>query len=303
MKNCFIFLSLLLFSTMLFSKQAVEYDYELDAYYSNISAFIDLDSDKEILNAIDMSEFAIYKQLLLNTFSPNIILFEASINPMSIFGLYFRKYNENLYNKANIQDTNLIKTLSAGFEEPYAFSFFIGRMMLFQNKQSELEGQKVGKNRAYMGYLTSVGDYSIKDNKAYRNRWVNFEFKLKGTREKKDVDLDWSFRVGTTINENQDFTNSIYVGARRSSIDYKKSADSFLYNSAFSTMLALSADSFKLIDAEIMVEKKWPLSWSQKISLGLGIGYLYSSGDKYSGALKEQGVDNHQLLFRPNLKW
>lgn len=293
-----ILLSICLVSTA-FAERSLEYDYELDAYYSNISLFIDLEPEQEIYNAIDMSEVDIYKRLLMKSFSINIILFEASLHPMSLIGLGFRSNNERLYNSATLQSTNLIKAATAGYEEPYSLSFFIGRMMIFQNNPED----RVGKNRAYMGYLTSVGDYSIKDNRAYKNRWINFEYKLKGTRKKEDADLDWSFRVGTKLNSNRDFANSIYIGARRSSIDYKKSALSLLYNSAFSTMLGVNASNYELSEAELTIEKKWPLRWAEKMSFGLALGYLYNSGQKYSGALRDEGVNNHQLIFRPNLTW
>ena len=292
-------MSTFLIASLLSAEALVEYDYELDAYYSNVSAFIDLDPDQEITNAIEMSERDIYTSLFFNTFSPNIVLFEASLNPMGIFGLYFRANNEDLYTKSNIQNTNLVKAITAGFEEPYAFSFFVGRMMIFQNTPED----RIGKNRAYMGYLISVGDSSIKDNQAYTNRWINIEYKLKGTRIKNDVDLDWSFRIGAKINGNRDFANTLYIGARRSSINYKKSVWSLVENSAFSTMLSVSTETFKFTEGEMMVEKKWPLSWTQKMSFGLGLGYLYHSKEKYRGVLREDGIDNHQLIFRPNLKW
>jgi len=283
----------------LFADDLIEYDYEVDIYYSNISAYIDLDRDNNITDAINFSEDEIYTNLISNAFNPNIFLLEASIHPMGIAGLYFRKNHEDLYIKSKIQDFNWIKALTAGFEEPYALSFFVGRMMIFKNKEDDY----IGKNRGFVGTLLSIGDYTIKDNFAHYDKWYNIEFKLKGTKEKKDKDLDWSFRVGTTIHENSNFVNNIYVGARRSSIDYKKSDWSIIYNSAFSVMVAVSADSFELTESEFMVEKKWPLSWSEKISFGLGIGYLYNSGNKYTGKLREEGVDNHQLIFRPNLKF
>ena len=277
----------------------IEYDYELDIYYSNVSAFIDLDRDNNITDATSYSEIKIYTDLLLNTFKPNIFLLEASIHPASMGGLYFRKNHESLYDKSEIENFNLVKSVTAGFEEPHALSFFIGRMMVFKNKQDDY----IGKNRAYIGTLVSIGDYSIKDNLEHYDKWYNIEVKLKGTRNKKDRDLDWSFRVGTKIHENKDFVNNIYVGARRSSIDYKKSAWSIIHNSAFSVMIAVSAETFALTESELIVEKKWPLSWSEKVSFGLGIGYLYNSGDKYNGDLREEGIDNHQLIFRPNLTW
>ncbi|MEA2091697.1 MAG: hypothetical protein U9O83_04925, partial [Campylobacterota bacterium] len=138
----------------------VEYDYEIDAYYSNVSAFIDLDRDNNITDATNFTEAQIYTDLILKTFNPNIFLLEASVHPMSVGGLAFRNNYEELYDKSKIQDFNMVKALTAGFEEPYALSFFVGRMMVFKNK----ENSRIGKNRAYVGYLVTIGDYSIKDN-------------------------------------------------------------------------------------------------------------------------------------------
>lgn len=299
MRN-FVVLSLLIgIWSNLFSESLIEYDYELDAYYSNVSAFIDLDRDNNITDATNFSETQIYTKLILNTFNPNIFLLEVAVHPMGIGGLYFRQNYGDMYEKSKIEDFNLVKAVTAGFEEPYSVSFFVGRMMVFKNKEDDY----IGKNRAYIGYLVSVGDYSIKDNLAHYDKWYNLEFKLKGTRNSDDRDLDWSFRIGTRLHQNSDFENSIFIGARRSSIDYKKSAWSFIYNSAFTTMLAVNSKTFELSEAEIMLEKKWPISWSEKVSFGLGLGYLYNSGEKYSGALQDEGIDNHQLILRPNFKW
>ncbi len=283
----------------LLGDNAVEYDYEVDIYYSNVSAFIDLDRDANITDATSFSETQIYTTLFKNSFNPNIFLLEASVHPMGLGGIYFRKSHEDIYDRSKIQNFNWIKALTAGFEEPYSLSFFVGRMMVFKNQKND----RIGKNRAYLGTLVSVGDRTIKDNLVHYDKWVNIEYKLKGTRNNKDKDLDWSFRVGTRIHQNNNFTNNIYIGARRSSIDYKKSVHSFIYNSAFSTMIALNTDSFNLNEAEFMLEKKWPLSWGKKLSFGLGIGYLYNSGEKYRGKLREEGTDNHQVMLRPNFKW
>jgi len=295
-KLFFIFIFII---NSLFAEDLVEFDYELDAYYTNVSAFVDLDTVNEITDANEQTEAQIYKGLLLNSLSPNIFLIEASIHPMSLAGMYFRHEHEEKYATAQVQDFNWVKTMTAGFEEPYSFSFFVGRMLVFKKENSE----HIGNNRAYIGYLISVGNYTIKDNYAHRDDWANIEFKLKGTREKKNKDLDWSFRVGARLHTNHDFVDTLYVGARRKSIDYKKSVYSFIYNSAFNTMIAVDAKEFKLTEAEFVVEKTWPLSYSEKMSFGIGVGYLYYSENKYTGELKEDGIDNHQILFRPNLKW
>ncbi|MEA2073283.1 MAG: hypothetical protein U9O86_06820 [Campylobacterota bacterium] len=304
MKNVFMFtFTLFILNATLFAEDMVEYDYELDAYYSNVSAFIDLDKDHDITDASSQSELDLYSNLMLNSLNPNIFLVEAAVHPMSIFGLYFRKINEDLYSDATLQNFSLVKALTAGFEEPYSLSFFFGRMMVFKNTKDKFDNQRVGKNRAYIGYLVSVGDHTIKDNLVYFNRWLNFEYKLKGTREKQDRDLDWSFRVGYKANSNENFVDSVYIGARRSSIDYKESAWSRLYNSAFSAMIEASATTGKIINTELTVEKKFPISWVEKVSFGVEVGYLYTSDEKYRGVLKDDGVNNHQLILRPNLKF
>ncbi|EQB39955.1 hypothetical protein M947_05060 [Sulfurimonas hongkongensis] len=283
----------------LFAEDLISYDYEVDAYYSKALMFINLDEDNNITDALNYAEEDIYKDMFLNTFNPNVLVLEVSLHPMSLFGLYFRQNHESTYERSKTNSFNPVKVITAGFEEPYSFSFFVGRMMVFKNKKDS----HIGNNRAYMGFLLRVGDYSIKDNLAHYDKWYNIEYKLQGTRKTDERDLDWSFRVGTKIHQNSDFANSIFIEARRSSIDYKKSEWSFIYNSAFSSMFAISSDTLKLTEAELMLEKKWPLSLSQKISFGLSIGYLYNTGEKYKGALKEEGIDRHQLILRPNFKW
>ena len=281
------------------AENLIEYDYELDIYYSNVSAFIDLDRDHNVTDATNWSEYKIYSTLVKKTFNPNIFLVEAAFHPMAYGGMWYRKHYPQKYEKASINDFNFIKALSAGWEEPYSISFFVGRMMIFRNEKS----RHIGKNRAYMGYLLTLGNKTIKDNMAYKDHWFNTEFKLKGIRELEDKDLDWSFRIGYRGHSNKDIANTIFIGARRSSIDFKRSIWSLRYNSAFESLLEVSADRLKLTKASLILEKKFPLNYLTKVTFGLGIGYQYLGQDRYGGALKDEGIDKHQLIIRPNLKW
>lgn len=287
------FVLLCCLSVLVEANDFIAFDYELDAYYSNISAFIDLDKNKTIEDGGHLSEKEIYTNLLYHSLHPNIFLVEISLNPMPILGVYFKKHYEKL-------DTlDLVKALTAGFEEPYALSFFIGRMMVFQTNNET----HIGKNRAYIGVLVSVGDKSIKDNLLYNNRWYEVELKLKGTREQEYRDLDWSFRLGSRIHQNHDFVDSLYIGMRRSSIDYKKSINSLLYNSAYSVLVEFDKKTMQPIKSEFLLEKKFPISSRYKMVFGIEVGYLYTSSHRYRGVLQNIGVDNHQVVLRPNIKF
>ncbi len=277
----------------------IEYDYELDLYYSNVSIFIDIDNENNVTDASDFSEKQIYSRLFANAFQPNIILLEASLNPMPIAGLYFRRQNEELYQKTNIGDFNLVRSLTAGFNEPYALSFFLGRMMVFNRAKKG----HLGVNRAFIGTMLSASGHTIKENRAYKDKSLIIEFKLKGTRQYTEHALDWSFRVGSKVHSNHDFVNTLYVGVRRSRIDFNKSSFSLFYNTAYSAFFSVSAETFQLTETELTIEKKWPSHFFYKTVYGLELGYLYNGDEKYRGALREDGIDTHVLIIRPSISF
>ncbi len=296
MKKILTILSLL--SIMVKAEKLIEYDYEADIYYSNISAYLDLDSDRNITDGSRLSETELYKDLFLKSFSPNVFLVEASVHPMNYLGMAFRDQNEQLYTPDKRQDFNFVKAMTAGFEEPYSLSFFLGRMMVFKKNNTD----RPGNNRAYMGYLLTIGDQSIKDNQTHPDKWLNFEIKLKGTRDKKESDLDWSFRLGARLHGNPDFVDAVYLGARRKRIDYNKGFFSFIYNVAYSSLVAVSINSFEITEGTFIIDKIYPTGY-KSLSFGMGIGYLYTSKNKYLGALRDAGVDRHRVIFRPNFKY
>lgn len=290
----------LLLPLICFGDDLVSFDYELDLYYSNVSAFINLDRDKNITDGTDLSEKEIYKGLLKNSIYPNIFLTELAFHPMAWSGMWYRKHHSEAYKRASYKDINIIKLLTAGWEEPYSISFFIGRMLVFKRKNAT----HIGKNRAYMGLLLTLGNKTLVDNLQYRDKWYCVEYKLKGTRELEDKDLDWSFRIGYRHHNNTNIANTLYIGARRSSVDFLKSIWSLRYNSAFDTLLEVDEKHFLLTKAQVILEKKWPFtSYGHNYAFGLGVGYLYYGKKRYSEALRKEGYEKHQIIFRPNLKW
>lgn len=294
-----LYLLLFCFIITVQAETTIEYDYELDLYYSNISMFIDVDAENNVTDASDFSEQQIYTNLLNNVFRPNIILLEASLNPMPIAGLYFRQQNEDLYQKTNISNFNLVRSLTAGFDEPYAFSFFFGRMLVFnRSKKGHL-----GVNRAFIGTLLSVSGHSIKENRAYEDKSLIIEFKLKGTRKYTAHSLDWSFRVGSKLHSNHNFTNTLYMGLRRSRVDFDKSRLSLFYNTAYSAFFSVSAQTFQLTETVLSIEKKWPSMLFYKTVYGLETGYLYNGDEKYRGRLRNEGIENHVFIIRPSISF
>ena len=113
-------------------------------------------------------------------------------------GVYTKKYHRKTYDDAYVTDEfNYIKAMTAGFEEPYALSFFMGDVVTFTNPKGERES----KNKGYLGYLLSLGDKHIKDNEIIDEEWYELEIKVKGDRDFDTHKLGYSFRLGIKMHE------------------------------------------------------------------------------------------------------
>lgn len=280
-------------------EEKVVFDYELDAYYSNISWTFAL-SDAPIENATDKSELNVYYDLLRNSFPIRFLIVELSVNPLPVLGVYLKKNERDYYDRSVIFDNvNLIDAITAGFHEPYALSFFLGNTVKF----TEPGQTHAGSNRAYAGWLISLSDQHIAQNILVPDNALELEWKIIGSRGLDDYKLGWSYRIGMKLHQNSEITDSIYIGFRRSRLDFESDALSFLNNSAFEYTSIFSKDSFESIGHEFYFEKKFPIIlWGKKMGLNFGLGYIYQGNNKYSGTLK-QTVERDQLVIRPNIQF
>lgn len=275
-----------------------EWSYELDAYYSNVSYDIPLATDR-VPNLGEVTEFEIYRYLIPRSFLPRFINVEASVNPMPVFGVYLRNNQEEFYRSCRLSDDfNFIESITAGFREPYALSVFFGNLADFV-KPGET---RKGGNRAYIGYLFSVGDHHITHNNLIDDRWLEIEWKLKGDRNFADEKLSWSFRVGGRIHENPEIADTLYLGLRRSNTDFRVDGLSWLKNTSTTLMTELAANDLRFLRQEVVFGKKYPLK-SLGMALSFDLGGIWESGRNYGGSLAGDRYDGKSftVVLRPNL--
>ncbi len=277
----------------------VEFEIELDAYYSNISWTFAL-TDTPVPNAKDKSEMQIYYDLLKNSFPPRFIIFELSVNPMPLLGVYLKDQERDFYKDSTVEGINMVDAITAGFDVPYAASLFIGNTVKF----TEPGALKAGGNRAYSGFLLSFSDQHIKENVLVNDKSYEVELKILGSRPLTDYKLKWSYRIGMKLHENRDVTDSVYIGFRRSRLDFESDALSILNNSAIEVKSTFDINGYNPIEHILYFEKKFPVEWwGKKLGLNFGLGYLYQGPDKYRGSLKTEGVDTDRLIIRPNIQF
>ncbi len=280
--------------------KCIEFEYELDAYYSNISWTFPL-THKPIANARDKSEWDIYTDLLLKAIPPRFIILELSLNPLPVTGVYLKDKERQFYDDSVIfNDLNLVEAITAGFEEPYAVSLFIGNTVKFTRPGT----RKAGSNRAYAGLLISWTDKHIKQNDLIDDQSYEIEWKILGSRDLNDYKLKWSYRIGAKLHEHPEITDSVYIGFRRSRLDFESAAFSWINNSAFEVTSIFSKETYNPIGHEIYFEKKFPTTiGGKKVGINFGLGYIYQGANKYTGTLKQQGVNTDQIIIRPNIQF
>lgn len=276
-----------------------EFGHELDPYYTNISYSIPLTNDP-IPEETGKNELAIYGKLFANSLVPRFMLIEAAVFPMPLLGVGAKQYTPDFYRVFNVGsgNLNLLEAVTAGFQEPYALSVFFGDMISFVKPGEE----KVCSNKGYMGYLFSYSNQHIKRNVLIPDHSLEAEWKLKGDRVFKDDKLSWSFRVGAKVHENEDIANSVYLGFRRSNLDFSANFLSFLENSSIDFRWDFSVKDGRPLRQEYTIGKKFPISrWH--VALKLDVGVIWGDPAQYKGSLRDNNYQSIVAVIRPNIEF
>jgi hypothetical protein len=274
--------------------EGAEVVWELDAYYTSAGLHLPL-TDEPVPDGGQMSEREVYQRLFLDSFTPRLLLLEASVYPMPVLGTWIRKHEPGFYDDFAVGDVKVVETATAGFQEPWALSAFIGSEMEFTRPGK----QRRGTNKGYMGYLVSYGKKHIKENRLIDDDWWEFEWKLKGERDFDDEHLSWSFRVGTRAHRNEEIADLVYLGARRSDVNFAGKFLSFLENSNLDLKWEFTRHGTRFVRQDLVFGKNYPIKrWGMTLSLDMGV--IYEKNEKYDGALRDSDADTLILVLRPN---
>jgi len=276
-----------------------QFGYELDPYYSSAS-WIKNFSNEDIPVIDDLNELNIYQTLIADSLTPDFILFELSVNPLPILGTYLRNQMPSLYEDGQGVgvDGQLVESVTAGFEEPFALSVFAGRVVRFAPPEGM---ESKGDNMGYIGYLLTVGNQHIQNNVLIKDNWAEVEWKIKGKRDTKLQFLSWSMRIGAKFHEHSDISDTFMVGIRRDRIDYSKNKDSFFRDIGFEYRLDVLQHNLSPSRQQLIVDKHWPLK-EKGLTLSLGFGAVWEGNGRYTGALAKE-ASGLAWVFRPNIRF
>jgi len=274
-------------------------DLELDAYYTPISMTLPFVAGADERD-VEKAEFKTYRDMFARALVPRFLVLEASVNPLPLAGVLIREHARSFYDDTQFApSTNLVKSLTAGFDEPWALTAFLGKVIDYSG------GRKVlgHRQRGYVGYLVSYGDYHILLNQLIPDHWVEAEAKVKGDQTTDNRRMKWSFRFGTKRHGNREILDTYYLGLRRDRTDFKKTSWSWLLSTALEYRIDFDHHDFRPVMHFLMAEKNWPVG-KRKLVLSVGAGYLRRDAGNYLGGLAARhGPTEEQFLLRPNIKF
>lgn len=273
--------------------------FEADPYYTDIGYNVPLTS-KPIPTITSDSEAKIYRDLVEGSLIPRYMVLEASVYPLPSLGTYIKSHSPNFYRQAEIGHTgiNLFESATAGFQEPWAVSAFFGNVAKLERPKEKRQGNNYG----YTGYLFSAGNKHIKNNTLVADDWYEFEWKIKGKIDYPDEKLSWSFRIGGHFNTNKNVNDVTYISLHRSNLDLRYSFLEWLENANYDLRMHFLQRGAQMVRLELIAGKKIPMpEWG--FTPTLDIGFVWSSPNEYSGALKDSRGNTTTLVFRPSIEY
>jgi len=270
---------------------------EWNVYYSNIGIYMNLKGN-ETEDLGEATEFEVYRHLLTKGILPTFVVLEASTYPLPLLGVGLKNYAANVYGLGKVTDSfNFIEGVTKGFQEPYAFSLFLGNVVLFSRK----EEKRIGGNIGISGVVLTYGQYHIYDNTLIDDHWYEVELKIGGKRRFVDGILRWNYKIGTRFHQNPNIRDIAYIGLKRMRNDLQGKFWSFTKNSGFEYIMDFDYNEARIIRHYFMIDKKAPVA--EKFTFGLSIGFVWESRSKYLGQLAPSGIEggSWQFLIRPNL--
>lgn len=275
-----------------------EFVYEFDPYYTNAGYNIPL-TDKPIPTIESGSEAVIYRELIKDSVIPRYMTVEASMYPMPILGTWLKMHQRGFYDSAAVSNNfNIIESLTAGFQEPWAVSLFFGNVA-----KLERPGEKrIGNNYGYTGYLLSTGEKHIKNNILIEDHWFELEWKIKGQLDFIDKKLSWSFRGGAKFHRNAEVNDVYYLGLSRSNTELHSPGLDWLDNTTFEFRMHVLQQGGKLVRTELIAGKKLPLP-DKGFTPIISAGFIWSSPEEYSGSLRNGSSDLLTFVIRPSIEF
>lgn len=276
------------------------------SFYLNIKRY----QKPIVLQQGDESE--IYRRLARQLLLPKYVLFQITGYPLSALSSYYETDRYKTYQKLTFfDDLNLLRSIGAGFEEPYAFSLLLGNVM-FLAYSGDGETKLKQSGSALAGFLISHGRHQIYNNIYLHDAWCQIELMLTGTlKEPKRRRITWNFRLGAKLHQNDFIRDTFTMAIERSHTEWSYRGWALAKNSVFKYAAHVPSPTptkkFPATSQLFSYGKKFPVTVLQKrvfLILALGAKWEWIRWyDHASNRFEENASSQFTFLLQPNIEF
>ncbi len=206
----------------------------LDIYKSYAPFYIHLERNKKPAIWRKGEELEIYSDLSQRLLFPRYLVLQVTAYPVASLSSFMETDRYSTYQRFElIPNINLIRSIGAGDEEPYAFSLLMGNI-LFLAYEDSISQKLKQSGSAIAGLLFSTGGHQIYNNIYLHDQWYQVELILTGNlQEHRKRKLAWNFRFGIKLHQNDFFNHEITMAIERNHSERRAHLWSLSKNSIF----------------------------------------------------------------------
>ncbi|UCE07508.1 MAG: hypothetical protein JSW07_05585 [bacterium] len=257
-------------------------------------------------------EIDIYSRLGRRLLFPSYLLLQASGYSLSALSSYLETDHLNHFNRFRIHEQiNLLRSIGVGFEEPYAFSLFLGNI-LFLSYYDSSQTKRKQSGSALAGFLVSTGKHQIYNNIYLHDQWYQIELMLIGNlNEPQRRHVSWNFRIGAKFHQTKLLRNKFTLSIERSYTDWWGTGLSIFKNSVFNYQghfpMPFTENKTPSASQLITYGKKFPTKlFKRKVFFVLSLGVRWEWVRFYDHDLNQFELDPSSQfiwLIQPNVEF
>lgn len=271
----------------------------LRPYRSYGSLFVDLDQESDF-TLWEEDELKLYRDLVRRSFRPGYFLIELTEYPLAAFSAWMEVEQNSSYHRFDIaRQFNLIRSLGAGYQEPWSASVFLGQLATFWDLDEHDE--LVVAARGAAGLVATAGLQQLFDNCVVDARWLRVEWKVKGEGLEGSRERFWDLKAGYRWYGIPELSNAINLSLKRQRTDKQSRGAGLSDNSTTALELQLPTSEISGGFSRVLFEYARFVPF-RKVLAGLKVGFLYEHRRPYeaeTGAFGAEKVKSWEFILQP----
>ncbi len=244
---------------------------------------------------------ALFRNMINKSVRPRFLLLELTEYPLAWLSVIMMRDNGSLYRRFTVSDEiNLIRSLGAGYQEPWSTSVFLGDISTYWELDDEFNLQVAA--RGISGFVLTAGHNQIFQSRLVKSDWWRLEWKMKGEGNPGRRKRFWDFKAGYRDYGIPEIPNTLTLFSKLHNTDKNQKGWQLTANYSWTIELQLSSKNLSDLTRVYIDYTKYKSIG--KLLLGIRLGWLQEHFPEYdiqTDTFLEAWKHTNQIILQPQL--